>query len=289
VTAALRQDQAAHFDARSPFTPMSRELRACGFRLPYIMKDVLISQAISQPRPSPGDRVLDIGCGKGFMLDRLASSYETVGYGVDVSRESLRAARSESLHALHVAASDGSCLPFPNSCFDLVICFDVLEHVPDPEAVIVEMLRVLKSEGRVIFYAVSSKNTFTLNWFLAKGLDLLHVDYWSWSAHSPDRLVDPGLAVAFLEGQGCRIRLYKPFHAFFTILFDQSVLVLYWVVEKLKGIVGPRDDDTTSGSRLVSLVSRICVRLLGPLESLDAPWVKRGLSNGFLISARKPR
>jgi len=134
---------------------------------------------------------------------------------------------------------------------------------------------------------VSRKNAFTLNWFLAKALDVLRVDHWSWSAHSADRLVDPELAVAQLEKAGCRIEVFRPFHAFFTILFDQSVLVLYWLAERLRGPLKERDWDTAPPSRLLSSISKMCVKLVGPLDRLDAPWVSRGLSNGFLISARK--
>ncbi|WP_233841076.1 class I SAM-dependent methyltransferase [Dyella sp. 2HG41-7] len=47
----------------------------------------------------------------------------------------------------HVFA-DGACLPFPNECFDGVACLEVLEHVPDPMAVMTEIERVLKPAGR---------------------------------------------------------------------------------------------------------------------------------------------
>jgi ubiquinone/menaquinone biosynthesis C-methylase UbiE len=288
VTNTILPDQARHFDSRSPFTPAPMTVRAHGFELPYILKDVMISQAIGRMPPLAGTRVLDVGCGKGIMLDRLSSSFKTEGFGVDVSNESLKGARSESLHVPRVAVAAGEDLPFPDDCFDLAVSFDVLEHVPVPEAVFAEMVRVLRPGGSILCYAVSGKNAFTLNWFLAQGLDLLGVDHWSRSAHSPDRLVDPDRARAQLERQGCTIELFHPFHAFFTILFDQTILVLYWLAKRLQSPRRSEESDGPSRPWLLNLVSKMCVRLLGPLERLDTPWVSRGLSNGFLICAKKP-
>ena len=284
---SLRRDQARHFDTRSPYTPISRALRASGFEYPYILKDVMISRVIRGNPPVAGDRVLDVGCGRGIMLDRLHASYKTVGYGIDVSNASLKGARSESVNPHRVAASEGENLPFADDCFDLAVSFDVLEHVPASDTVLAEMVRVLRPGGTILCYAVSRKNEFTLNWFLAKALDMLGVDHWSWSAHSPDRLVDPDLAMAQLEREGCWIEVFRPFHAFFTILFDQSLLVLYWLAGRLGTPSEGRDVVSAPASRLLRLISAMCVKLLGPLERLDAPWVNRGLCNGFLISARK--
>jgi ubiquinone/menaquinone biosynthesis C-methylase UbiE len=287
MTKTLRDDQAKHFDSRSPYVPAVDTLRARGFEFPYILKDVMISQAILHGSPVPGARVLDVGCGKGILLDRLSATYGTVGYGVDVSQESLRAARSESMHIQQVATSEGEHLPFPDGSFDLTVSLDVIEHVMAPEVVLAEMVRVLKPGGTVLCYAVSRTNRFTLNWFLARALDSLGVDHWSRAGHAPDRLVDPASAVAQLERQGCRIELFRPFHAFFTLFFDQAVLVLYWLVERLRPPQGVGEEERAPRNRLLLMMSFICTRLLSPLDRMDGPWLRRGLCNGFLIRATK--
>lgn len=287
MTSALREAQARHFDAHSPFNPASRTLRADGFKHPYILKDEMIAQAILELSPSSGHRVLDLGCGRGILLDRLATSFRTDGFGVDISRETLKGLRSESLHSLRVACSEGENLPFPDCSFDLAVSFDVLEHVQTPERVLAEMLRVLKPGGVVLCYAISRNNRLTFNWFLTRALDALGVDHWAWNGHAPDRLVDPVQTSACLEQLGCRVHYLRPFHAFFTILFDQSALVLYWLAARL----GISERQNGAGQappywilRLISAASRI---LLRPLDRLDNPWVGRGLSNGFLFAATK--
>ena len=289
MTSSLREAQARHFDAHAPFTPVSHTLRASGFRYPYILKDELIAQAISQLSPAPGHRVLDLGCGRGILLDRLATSFRTRGFGIDISRGTLKGLQSESLHPHRIACSEGENLPFRDSSFDLAVSLDVLEHVEAPEAVLAEMLRVLKPGGVVLCYAISRKNGLTFNWFLTKALDILGVDHWAWNGHAPDRLVDPVRTRAYLEQSGCKVHYFRPFHSFFTILFDQSVLVLYWLAMHLRLPTRQRGADDRSPNRILRLVSALTGILFRPFEHLDKPWVTKGLSNGFLFAATKPR
>ena len=289
MTRALREAQARHFDAHTPFTPASQTLRASGFRYPYILKDELIARAISQILPAPGHRVLDLGCGRGILLDRLATSFRTRGFGIDISRGTLRGLQSESLHSHQIACSEGENLPFRDGSFDLAVSLDVLEHVEAPEQVLAEMLRVLKPGGVVLCYAISRKNGLTFNWFLTKALGLLGVDHWAWNGHAPDRLVDPVRTRAYLEHSGCEVHYFRPFHSFFTILFDQSVLVLYWLAMRLRLPARQRDADDESPNRILKLVSALTGIVFRPFDQLDKPWVSKGLSNGFLFAATKPR
>ena len=284
----LRQAQAKHFDAHAPFSPASESLRACGIEYPLILKDELISQALLELSPGIGHRVLDLGCGRGVLLDRLATSFRTQGFGVDVSRGTLKKLRSESLYPHRVACSEGEHLPFLASSFDIAVSMDVLEHVQAPERVLDEMLRVLKPGGIVLCYAISRNNALTLNWFLIKALDALGVNHWAWNGHAPDRLVDPLRIRSFLERMGCRIHSIRPFHAFFTVLFDLCMLTLYWLAIRLRLLEGRSDAHRDSAIRVLKSLSRLVGILWKPLNLLDTPWVSRGLSNGFLVTATKP-
>jgi SAM-dependent methyltransferase len=288
MTSALREAQARHFDTHTPFTPASHALRASGFRYPYILKDVLISRAISQILPAPGQRVLDLGCGRGILLDRLATSFRTRGFGVDISRSTLKGMQSESLHPHHIACSEGENLPFRDNSFDLALSLDVLEHVEAPERILAEMLRVLKPGGVVLCYAISRENGLTFNWFLTEVFELLGVDHWAWNGHAADRLVDPVRTKAYLESTGCQVHYFRPFHSFFTVLYDQSVLVLYWLAAHLRLPTRPRGANDRPPNRMLRLVSALTGVLFRPFDRLDRPWVSRGLSNGFLFAATKP-
>jgi len=72
--------------------------------------------------PESCSSILDAGCGNGEIANRLILQHKKV-YGLDVSKESLQDVKSNKI--LGTLES----LPFPDRCFDLVICSEVLEHV----------------------------------------------------------------------------------------------------------------------------------------------------------------
>lgn len=103
-------------------------------------------------------RVLDIGCGAGFLSNQLAAQGLKV-FGVDVSEESLAVARRFDLTAtVTYKNADAYALPFANQSMDIVTAMDFLEHVEDPERVIAEAARVLRPGGLFFFH------TFNRNW-----------------------------------------------------------------------------------------------------------------------------
>ncbi|MCK4403264.1 MAG: class I SAM-dependent methyltransferase [Dehalococcoidia bacterium] len=73
----------------------------------------------------PGDSssILDVGCGDGRITNRLNSLYSKV-VGLESSREALRHVKVEKI----LGSVDS--LPFPNKSFDLILCCEVLEHLP---------------------------------------------------------------------------------------------------------------------------------------------------------------
>lgn len=89
-----------------------------------------------------GGCVLDLGCGTGHSWREL-SPRETVG--IDVDPAALAGQERET----HVA--DMRTLPFPPDSFDSVVSIQSIEHVPDPERVLAEVVRVVRGEGRAIF------------------------------------------------------------------------------------------------------------------------------------------
>lgn len=104
-------------------------------------------------RVRPEDRVLDVGCGDGRMVHFLAGRSGHV-FGVDVQERPLKMARLllEGDAGVELQAYDGKRLPFEDASFDLVTCFDVIEHVP-VEAVgafVIELRRVMKPGGRLV-------------------------------------------------------------------------------------------------------------------------------------------
>lgn len=100
-------------------------------------------------RYARGKDVLEVGCGTGLILERVAGLAHTAR-GIDLSPGMLAAARGRGLD---VDEGDATALPFADAAFDVAYSFKVLAHVPGWERAVAEMLRVVRPRGHVIFDA----------------------------------------------------------------------------------------------------------------------------------------
>jgi ubiquinone/menaquinone biosynthesis C-methylase UbiE len=120
--------------------------------------------------PLPGERVVDVGAGPGFLANAIAEAVGKSGSvcGVDISEPFLEVARSQSKnqYGIEFRYGDATQLPYPDDTFDAVVSTQVLEYVPDVNPALAEFHRVLRVGGRVA---------------------LLDTDWDSIVWHSPDR------------------------------------------------------------------------------------------------------
>jgi ubiquinone/menaquinone biosynthesis C-methylase UbiE len=114
---------------------------------------------------SPGGKLLDIGCGTGFIIDLARDIFERID-GVDITEDMLgRVDTSPGNIHLHQCSADQ--LPFANESFDVVTSYAFLHHLEDYSPVFLEIFRVLKRGG--IFYIDLEPNA--LFWELATRYD----------------------------------------------------------------------------------------------------------------------
>ncbi|MEP7215930.1 MAG: methyltransferase domain-containing protein [Anaerolineaceae bacterium] len=104
---------------------------------------------------SPGAKILDVGCGAGDDAIAMARIVRPGGAaaGVDLSEAMVVEARRRSQAAgleIDFQVSSAAQLPYPNDWFDGVRCERTLQHVEDPEAVLMELVRVLRPGGTVV-------------------------------------------------------------------------------------------------------------------------------------------
>jgi ubiquinone/menaquinone biosynthesis C-methylase UbiE len=125
--------------------------------------------------------VLDAGCGEGETLERLAGILPAYPVGVDLNPESVEFAKKR-LPGAEISVGNLLELPFADSDFDLVLCLEVLEHLPDPGAGLSELLRVAGSD---VVISVPHEPWFRLGSF-ARGKYLKswgnhpeHVNHWN--------------------------------------------------------------------------------------------------------------
>jgi SAM-dependent methyltransferase len=98
--------------------------------------------------------VLDFGCGTGELSFLLVKFGARSAVGIDLTERDINAARAalkdEPIRFVH-----GSCpdtIDLPSESVDVVACFDVMEHIMQPEPIMREWLRVLRPGGRVLIH-----------------------------------------------------------------------------------------------------------------------------------------
>ncbi len=101
------------------------------------------------PYPQNGVRVLDAGCGEGEFLEFFTKHGYNV-YGVDVVEGAVHRARRRCTTASVQGGSLEEALPFPPGFFDVVWCSEVLEHLFDVRAALLEVSRLVKDHGLLV-------------------------------------------------------------------------------------------------------------------------------------------
>ena len=133
------------WDPNGPMAPLHA---ITPLRLDYIRKT----------RPLKGLRVADIGCGGGIVAEAMCRAGAEVT-AIDLSADLLGAAR---LHAedggldidYRESSAESLAEAMPGT-FDLVTCLEMLEHVPEPAAIVAACRRLVKPDGEVLFSTIN--------------------------------------------------------------------------------------------------------------------------------------
>mgnify|MGYP002662026718 CR=1 FL=1 len=106
-----------------------------------------------------GKQVVDVGCGGGILTEALTKTGATT-LGVDLAEKSLKIAQ---LHALETELQNVSyrCVSVEDLAaeqagqYDVVTCMEMMEHVPDPAAIVAACARLVKPDGTVFFSTIN--------------------------------------------------------------------------------------------------------------------------------------
>lgn len=134
------------WDTRSEFRPL-HEINP--LRLDWIDAKVRLA----------GKRVVDIGCGGGILTDSMARRGADV-LGIDLAGKALKVAQLHALEAgterveYREASAEALALEMPAS-LDVVTCMEMLEHVPDPSAIVAACSSLVKPGGWVFFSTIN--------------------------------------------------------------------------------------------------------------------------------------
>ncbi len=142
-----------------------------------------------------GIKVLDIGCGGGLSCEFLAKRGANVS-GIDLSSNSIKVAQEHAKNAnlqIDYRCGVAEDIPYDTNTFDVVVCFDVLEHVTDWEKVISEAYRVLNKNGLFLFDTINKtfKSKLIMIWLLEDIIKQIPRGLHDWNKFiKPQELID---------------------------------------------------------------------------------------------------
>jgi len=150
--------------------------------------------------------ILDVGCATGYLGASAKKNGNSV-YGIEISEIAIEKAR-EVLDGVVEGNIEEMEIPYPEEYFDIIICSDVLEHLFDPQEVLLKLRRHLKKSGKLMI-SVPNVAHYSIRWMLMKG-------NWEYKAFG---LMDYGHLRFFtkktmshlLEASGYRIKEISPY------------------------------------------------------------------------------
>lgn len=103
-----------------------------------------VALILQELQPRPGESLLDVGCGTGFVTHALACAIGGPVTGVDINEEWVAYARRRNTANLSYEVADARALPYGAASFDLVVSTAALCFIEEERAAVQEMLRVAR-------------------------------------------------------------------------------------------------------------------------------------------------
>ncbi|MBN1303069.1 MAG: class I SAM-dependent methyltransferase [Anaerolineales bacterium] len=153
-------DEYKHIWGQGIIDPQNKDLAS--LKLNTCLKSIKANHAQTE------GRVLEVGCGAGRFLRSLRRQLPQLEYhGCDLDETSIRMAKAYQ-DGIHYRMADAVSLPYEADQFDIVLLFDILEHVEDTDQFLGELQRVAKNGARLHMYVPCEGEPFTLYWLLYK-------------------------------------------------------------------------------------------------------------------------
>lgn len=136
-----------------------------------------------------GLRVLDIACGSGYGSALLAQSNAAEVTGADIDPGAIDwAGNAYGRYARFVRVEPAKQLPFEDGCFDLVVSFETVEHVAEPQEFCRELVRILRPGGTLIISTPLNESETRFS-----PPNPFHLREYSWAEFS--ELVEPHVSI----------------------------------------------------------------------------------------------
>ncbi|GJJ05222.1 ubiquinone biosynthesis O-methyltransferase [Duganella rhizosphaerae] len=183
---------------------------------------------INARAPLAGKNVIDIGCGGGILSESMARKGAKVT-GIDLSEKALKVADLHSLESgvavrYKLIAAEEMAAQEPGQ-YDVVTCMEMLEHVPDPSAIVRAAATLVKPGGHVFFSTLNRNPKAYL--FAILGAEYL-LRMLPKGTHDYDKFITPSelsqyIRSAGLDVQGFKGMGYNPLTKIYSLNEDTSV------------------------------------------------------------------
>ena len=183
---------------------------------------------INSIAPLAGKTVLDIGCGGGILAESMARKGASVT-GIDLSEKALKVADLHSLESgvqvrYELISAEAMAAREPGS-YDVVTCMEMLEHVPDPAAVVHACATLVKPGGHVFFSTINRNPKSYL--FAVLGAEYI-LRLLPKGTHDYAKFIKPAelaqyIRNAMLDLKGLKGMTYNPLTKVYSLNQDTSV------------------------------------------------------------------
>ena len=175
-----------------------------------------------------GKRVLDVGCGGGILSESMSQQGAQV-VGIDLGEKALKVAQLHSLESgvqvdYRLVAVERLAAESPES-FDVVTCMEMLEHVPDPAAIVAACSRLVKPGGTVFFSTINRNPKAYL--FAVIGAEYV-LNMLPRGTHEYEKFIKPSELAAWARNAGLTVNgmkgmTYNPLTKQYSLGDDVSV------------------------------------------------------------------
>lgn len=224
--------------------------------------------------PRAGETVLDVGCLDGRRLFEILACVDATGVGVDLSTAAIGAARAARHPRARFHAASAEALPLPDSCCDVALAMDVLEHTASPATVVGEVRRCLRSGGRFLAHLPVTDNGGSYDAWLAAHRPAEWAERTRTVGHDYARMPTSAEARAWLERAGFADVRVERFNAWHQNRFDyhavHRVLNTLFFVCQLP----------------LALYHDLLIHVTKVWYHLDRPRLARGIGGSVYVSGR---
>jgi 2-polyprenyl-6-hydroxyphenyl methylase/3-demethylubiquinone-9 3-methyltransferase len=161
---------------------------------------------IDQRSPVAGKNLIDVGCGGGILAEAMAQRGATVT-GIDMGEAPLKVARIHQLESglelEYVQATAEQMAVQGAACFDVVCCLEMLEHVPDPAAVIQACAQLCRPGGDLYFSTINrSPKSYA---FAILGAEYI-LSLLPRGTHEYNKFIKPSELASWIRGAGLELQ-----------------------------------------------------------------------------------